>query len=72
MSVDKCFLSKLLKLKKYMHTVIKLFYSQEVEGALDFLEKVYKVFGFTFKLFLSTRPEKYMGELSLWNAAEKV
>jgi len=44
---------------------------QEVKGALDFLETVYKVFGFTFKLFLSTRPEKYMGEISMWDEAEK-
>jgi len=44
---------------------------QEVIGALDFLQTVYKVFGFTFKLFLSTRPEKSMGDIALWNEAEK-
>jgi len=44
--------------------------SQEVLGYLDFLKYVYGIFGFTFELDLSTRPEKYMGELSLWNKAE--
>lgn len=43
---------------------------QEVKGALDFLKSVYSVFGFTFKLFLSTRPEKYLGDLEMWNEAE--
>lgn len=43
----------------------------EVDGCLDFLSHVYKTFGFTINLVLSTRPEKYMGELEVWNAAEK-
>ncbi|XP_043479518.1 threonine--tRNA ligase 1, cytoplasmic isoform X1 [Leptopilina heterotoma] len=44
---------------------------EEVLGALDFLKHVYSVFGFTFNLVLSTRPEKYLGELEVWNQAEK-
>ena len=44
---------------------------QEIDGCLDFLRAVYDTFGFTFKVELSTRPEKYMGELSKWNEAEK-
>lgn len=44
---------------------------QEITGALDFLKNVYSIFGFTFKLYLSTRPEKYLGDLELWNDAEK-
>ncbi|XP_024357785.1 threonine--tRNA ligase, mitochondrial 1 isoform X1 [Physcomitrium patens] len=43
----------------------------EVKGALDFLEFAYGVFGFTFELELSTRPEKYLGEIETWNRAEK-
>ncbi|XP_014222509.1 threonine--tRNA ligase, cytoplasmic isoform X2 [Trichogramma pretiosum] len=43
----------------------------EVTGALDFLDKVYSVFGFSFNLCLSTRPDKYMGEIAVWDAAEK-
>ncbi|KAJ7543979.1 hypothetical protein O6H91_09G060700 [Diphasiastrum complanatum] len=45
--------------------------TDEVRGALDFLEFAYGVFGFTFELELSTRPEKYLGELETWDRAEK-
>ena len=45
---------------------------EEILGALDFLKHVYGIFGFTFQLVLSTRPEKYMGEIEVWNNAEKV
>lgn len=41
-------------------------------NALDFLRHVYTVFGFTFKLRLSTRPDKFLGELEVWENAEKV
>ncbi|XP_075215792.1 threonine--tRNA ligase isoform X2 [Lycorma delicatula] len=43
----------------------------EIIGALDFLRHVYSIFGFTFQLCLSTRPDNYMGEISDWNTAEK-
>ena len=44
---------------------------EEILGVLDMLQEVYGVFGFTFELNLSTRPEKkYMGELSEWEEAE--
>lgn len=46
--------------------------SDEIRGCLDFLQHVYSVLGFTFKLFLSTRPEKSMGDPALWDKAEKV
>lgn len=36
------------------------------------MQTVYGVFGFDFDLELSTRPENYLGDLSLWEAAEKV
>ncbi|XP_008286368.1 threonine--tRNA ligase 1, cytoplasmic [Stegastes partitus] len=44
---------------------------EEIKGCLDFLRTVYKVFGFTFKLNLSTRPEKFLGEPAIWDQAEK-
>ncbi|XKL60570.1 hypothetical protein PGB90_007627 [Kerria lacca] len=44
---------------------------QEVLSVLDFLKSVYTTFGFTFQCNLSTRPVKFMGEISLWNDAEK-
>lgn len=43
-----------------------------MKAALNFMQTVYGVFGFNFDLELSTRPENYLGELSLWDAAEKV
>ena len=41
-----------------------------MEGCLDFLKHIYGIFGFTFSLKLSTRPEKYLGEIETWNKAE--
>ncbi|XP_060522679.1 threonine--tRNA ligase 1, cytoplasmic isoform X2 [Cylas formicarius] len=43
----------------------------EMKGALDFLKHIYSIFGFTFDLVLSTRPDKYLGEVEMWNEAEK-
>ncbi|XP_061100842.1 threonine--tRNA ligase 1, cytoplasmic-like [Conger conger] len=43
----------------------------EMKGCLDFLRCVYAVFGFSFQLHLSTRPEKYLGDVAIWNQAEK-
>lgn len=45
---------------------------EEIKGCLDFLRTVYNVFGFTFKLNLSTRPEKFLGDPDVWDQAEKV
>ncbi|XP_070759953.1 threonine--tRNA ligase 1, cytoplasmic isoform X2 [Enoplosus armatus] len=44
---------------------------EEIKGCLDFLRTVYEVFGFSFKLNLSTRPEKFLGDPDVWNQAEK-
>uniref|UniRef100_A0A668ARP9 threonine--tRNA ligase n=1 Tax=Myripristis murdjan TaxID=586833 RepID=A0A668ARP9_9TELE len=44
----------------------------EIKGCLDFLRTVYDVFGFTFKLNLSTRPEKFLGDPAVWDQAEKI
>lgn len=43
----------------------------EIDGCLDFLSYVYKTFGYSVNLVLSTRPEKYLGDLEIWNGAEK-
>ncbi|KAL3866804.1 hypothetical protein ACJMK2_044072 [Sinanodonta woodiana] len=44
---------------------------EEIAGCLDFLKNVYEVFGFTFGLKLSTRPDKFLGEIEMWDKAEK-
>lgn len=43
-----------------------------MEGCLDFLKHVYGIFGFSFSLKLSTRPEKYLGDIQTWDDAEKL
>jgi len=43
----------------------------EMAGCLDFLKHVYHVFGFTYQLRLSTRPEKFIGDVAVWDGAEK-
>ncbi|KAL3501219.1 hypothetical protein ACH5RR_035668 [Cinchona calisaya] len=42
----------------------------EVKGVLDFISYAYSIFGFTFDLKLSTRPEKFLGDLETWERAE--
>uniref|UniRef100_A0AAY4DJS0 threonine--tRNA ligase n=1 Tax=Denticeps clupeoides TaxID=299321 RepID=A0AAY4DJS0_9TELE len=44
----------------------------EMKGCLEFLRCVYDVFGFSFQLHLSTRPEKFLGDVAVWDQAEKV
>lgn len=43
----------------------------EIAGVLDMLKAIYGLFGFTFTLCLSTRPEKYLGEIEMWDQAEE-
>lgn len=38
---------------------------------LDFIDYVYGLFGFEYKFELSTRPESYIGEIEMWDSAEK-
>ncbi|XP_057496448.1 threonine--tRNA ligase, mitochondrial 1-like [Actinidia eriantha] len=42
----------------------------EVRSALEFINYTYEIFGFTFELKLSTRPEKYLGDIATWEKAE--
>lgn len=44
--------------------------TEEVKGVLEFIDYAYKIFGFTYELKLSTRPEKYLGDLATWDKAE--
>ncbi|KAH9533612.1 hypothetical protein CY35_18G061400 [Sphagnum magellanicum] len=45
--------------------------ADEVKSVLEFVEYAYKIFDFTFELELSTRPEKFLGEIETWNRAEQ-
>ncbi|CAH8344301.1 unnamed protein product [Eruca vesicaria subsp. sativa] len=42
----------------------------EVKAVLEFIHYAYQIFGFTYELKLSTRPEKYLGDLKTWDKAE--
>ena len=44
---------------------------EEVFGCLKLCEYVYSLFGFKYELFLSTRPEKMLGDGKLWDMAEQ-
>ncbi|KAJ5640599.1 threonyl-tRNA synthetase [Penicillium herquei] len=69
-------LSGLTRVRKFQQDDTHIFcaqdqIAQEIDDLFDFLDRIYGLFGFTFKLKLSTRPDKYMGELETWNYAEE-
>lgn len=43
---------------------------EEISNCIGFMRDVYGIMGYKFNLVLSTRPEKYMGEIAQWDAAE--
>lgn len=42
-----------------------------MQGVLDFLSYIYDIFGFDFKLELSTKPENALGDDDIWEKAEQ-
>jgi threonyl-tRNA synthetase len=44
--------------------------ASEVEGLLRLVQDVYRDFGLSYAAKLSTRPEKFIGEIALWDHAE--
>ncbi|CAI2358937.1 unnamed protein product [Moneuplotes crassus] len=42
----------------------------EILQNLNFVDYVYKLFGLEFKLFFSSKPEKYLGDDEVWEEAE--
>ena len=45
--------------------------SEEITSQLDFLDYIYTIFGFKYELYLSTKPDKALGDDALWEKAEK-
>jgi threonyl-tRNA synthetase len=43
----------------------------EIKKVVQLVDKIYKPFGLEYKAFLSTRPNDFMGEASVWEKAEK-
>ncbi len=44
---------------------------EEISNVIELVHKIYSTFGFSYNVELSTRPEKYMGSLEIWNKAEE-
>lgn len=45
----------------------------EVVRLINFIDRMYKIFGLTYNIELSTRPEeKYIGAIEVWNKSEKI
>jgi len=45
--------------------------SEEIIRVLELVDSMYKVFGFEYRVELSTRPDDFMGEIEIWDMAEK-
>jgi threonyl-tRNA synthetase len=43
--------------------------SDEILGVINLVDSIYKVFGFDYRVELSTRPEDFMGEIQQWDIA---
>lgn len=41
----------------------------EIKGVIDLIDYFYKLFGFKYHIELSTRPEKFIGQVELWDKA---
>ncbi len=44
---------------------------EEIDSIMDLAGKIYSTFGLTYIAELSTRPDDYMGDIGLWNDAER-
>jgi len=69
-------LTGLIRVRRFQQDDAHIFCSvsqveDEITNCLEFLKSVYEIFGFKFFLKLSTRPEKYLGEVAVWDVAEK-
>lgn len=43
----------------------------EIYDCLEFIGYIYSLFGFEWTIELSTRPEQFLGDIQVWNNAEK-
>lgn len=44
--------------------------TDEIKGVIRLADKIYSTFHFKYNVFLSTRPESFMGEIADWDMAE--
>ncbi|HNP74905.1 MAG TPA: threonine--tRNA ligase [bacterium] len=46
--------------------------ADEIKNLIDFIGFIYRTFNFTYKVELSTKPEKALGDKKIWDKAEKI
>lgn len=68
-------LSGLTRVRRFQQDDAHIFCTQEqihseILSCLDFLNYIYGLFGFKYDLYLSTKPDKYLGDDDVWEAAE--
>ncbi|KAK3720590.1 threonyl-tRNA synthetase [Vermiconidia calcicola] len=68
-------LTGLTRVRRFMQDDTHIFCTegqvlQEIQGLFDFLKAVYGLFGFSFKMKLSTMPENHLGDEATWLRAE--
>lgn len=68
-------LTGMTRVRRFMQDDTHIFCAEsqveaEIVALFDFLKAVYGLFGFTFKMKLSTMPENHLGEVSTWERAE--
>ncbi|ROT41534.1 threonyl-tRNA synthetase [Sodiomyces alkalinus F11] len=68
-------LTGLTRVRRFIQDDSHIFCSEdqigpEITGLFDFLDTVYGKLGMQFKLKLSTRPEKFLGDVETWQKAE--
>ena len=42
----------------------------EIIRLINFIDRVYKIFNLSYDIELSTRPDKYIGDINIWNKSE--
>ncbi|OZJ06630.1 Threonine--tRNA ligase, cytoplasmic [Bifiguratus adelaidae] len=68
-------LSGLTRVRRFQQDDAHIFCRQdqieeEISNCFEFMKHIYGIFGYKFHMKLSTRPEKYIGSLEVWNDAE--
>ncbi|KAI8341381.1 hypothetical protein BC941DRAFT_416707 [Chlamydoabsidia padenii] len=69
-------LSGLTRVRRFQQDDAHIFCRQdqideEMTNCFEFMSHVYGIFGFDFHLKLSTRPENFIGDIAVWDNAEK-
>jgi len=69
-------LKSLFRNKKFKQDDAHIYCTQsqiksEMNNCLEFLNTVYGIFNYHFDVKLSTRPNEYIGDISVWDSAEK-